>query len=40
MASSRNIELDFKAAGGTPVRFAAAPDAHETLTRFLHARGY
>jgi hypothetical protein len=40
MASSRNIQLDFKAAGGTPVRFAAAPDAHETLTRFLHARGY
>jgi hypothetical protein len=40
MASSRNIQLDFKAAGGTPVRFAAAPGAHETLTRFLHARGY
>ena len=40
MASSRSIQLDFKAAGGTPVRFAAAPDAHETLTRFLHARGY
>jgi hypothetical protein len=39
MASSRNIELVIKA-GGTPVRFAAAPDAHETLTRFLHARGY
>ncbi len=39
MASSRDIELVFKAAG-TPVRFAAAPDAHETLTRFLHARGY
>jgi hypothetical protein len=40
MAASRDIELDFKAAGGTPVRFAAAPDASETLTRFLHARGY
>jgi hypothetical protein len=40
MAASRNIELVFKAAGGTPVRFAAAPDASETLTRFLHARGY
>ena len=39
MASSGNIELVFKA-GGTPVRFAAAPDAHETLMRFLHARGY
>jgi hypothetical protein len=39
MASSRNIELVFKAAG-TPVRFAAAPDASEALTRFLHARGY
>jgi len=39
MASSRDIELVFKSAG-TPVRFAAAPDAHETLTRFLHARGY
>jgi hypothetical protein len=40
MASSRNIVLDFKAVGGTPVRFAAAPDAGEALTRFLHARGY
>jgi hypothetical protein len=39
MASSRDIELVFKA-GGTPVRFAAAPDASEALTRFLHARGY
>jgi hypothetical protein len=39
MASSRNIELAFKAAG-TRVRFAAAPDARETLTRYLHARGY
>jgi hypothetical protein len=39
MASSRDIELVFKAAG-TPVRFAAAPDAAEALTRFLHARGY
>jgi hypothetical protein len=40
MAASHDIELIFKAAGGTPVRFAAAPDAHETLERFLHARGY
>jgi hypothetical protein len=39
MAASRNIELVFKAAG-TAVHFAAAPDAHETLVRFLHARGY
>jgi hypothetical protein len=39
LASSRNIQLVFKAAG-TPVRFAAAPDANETLMRFLHARGY
>jgi hypothetical protein len=39
MASSGNIELVFKAAG-TRVRFAAAPDARETLTRYLHARGY
>jgi len=39
MASSSNIELDFKAAG-TRVRFAAAPDARDTLTRYLHARGY
>jgi hypothetical protein len=40
MAASRTIELVFKAAGDTPVRFAAAPDARETLVRFLHARGY
>jgi hypothetical protein len=39
MAASRNIQLVFKA-GGRPVRFAAAPDASETLVRFLHARGY
>ena len=39
MASSHNIQLVFKA-GGSPVRFAAAPDASEALTRFLHARGY
>jgi hypothetical protein len=40
MASSQGIELAFKVAGGTAVRFAAAPDAHETLTRYVHARGY
>jgi hypothetical protein len=39
MAASRNIGLVFKA-GGTPVRFAAAPDAGEALVRFLRARGY
>jgi hypothetical protein len=39
MASSRRIELDIKAAG-TAVRFAAAPDARETLMRYVHARGY
>jgi hypothetical protein len=40
MASSQRIELAFKIAGGTAVRFAAAPDAHETLMRYVHARGY
>jgi hypothetical protein len=39
MASSAKIELEFKAAG-TAVRFAAAPDARETLMRYVHARGY
>ncbi len=39
MGSSRRIELDFKAAG-TDVRFTAAPDARETLMRYVHARGY
>jgi len=39
MGSSRRIELEFKA-GGTAVRFAAAPDARETLMRYVHARGY
>jgi hypothetical protein len=40
MASSRKIELAFKETGGTAVRFAAAPDARETLMRYVHARGY
>lgn len=40
MASSQRIELAFKVSGGTAVRFAAAPDAHETLMRYVHARGY
>lgn len=40
MASSHRIELDFKAAGGTAVRFAAAPDARDTLMRYVQARGY
>jgi hypothetical protein len=39
MASSGRIGLDFKAAG-TDVHFAAAPDARETLMRYVHARGY
>jgi hypothetical protein len=39
MGSSRRIELEFKA-GGTAVRFAAAPDARDTLMRYVHARGY
>jgi hypothetical protein len=39
MGSSRRIDLYFKAAG-TAVRFAAAPDARETLMRYVHARGY
>jgi hypothetical protein len=40
MASSAKIELDFKAGGDLPVRFTAERDARETLTRYLHARGY
>jgi hypothetical protein len=40
MAASQRLELYVKAVGGTPVRFAAAPDAHEALLRYLHARGY
>jgi len=39
MAASRKIELGFKAAGND-VRFDAAPDARETLMRYVHARGY
>jgi hypothetical protein len=39
MAASGHIELDFKAQGSL-VRFSAAPDARETLTRYVHARGY
>lgn len=40
MASSQKIELDFKAAGETAVRFTASGDARETLVRYLHSRGY
>ena len=40
MAASGRIELEVKAVGGAMVHFAAAPDARETLTRYLHARGY
>jgi len=39
MASSGTIELDVKA-GGESVRFTADSDARETLSRYLHARGY
>jgi len=39
MAASGSIGLDVKA-GGSVVHFSAAPDAHETLLRYLHARGY
>jgi hypothetical protein len=39
MAASGHIELDFKAEGSL-VRFAAAPDARETLARYVQARGY
>jgi hypothetical protein len=39
MASSARIELDFKAAGAD-VRFEAAPDAREALTRYVQARQY
>jgi hypothetical protein len=39
MASSGTIALDVKA-GSESVRFTADGDARETLTRYLHARGY
>lgn len=39
MAASAKIGLNVKA-GDSVVHFAAGPDAHETLARFLHARGY
>lgn len=40
MAASQRIELDFKAASDTPIRFTAGRDAHDSLVRYLHARGY
>ncbi len=40
MASSRIIELDFKADAVPAVRFAAGRGARETLIRYLRARGY
>jgi hypothetical protein len=40
MASSQKIELTFQAGRDSAVRFAADRDAHETLMRYLHARGY
>jgi hypothetical protein len=39
MAASGHIELDFMAQGSL-VRFSAAPDARETLARYVKARGY
>jgi hypothetical protein len=39
MAASGKIGLDVKA-GDSVVHFTAGSDAHETLTRYLHARGY
>jgi hypothetical protein len=39
MAASGKIGLDVKA-GESVVHFSAGPDAHETLIRYLHARGY
>ena len=39
MAASGSIGLDVKA-GDSVVHFTAAPDAHETILRYLHARGY
>lgn len=39
MAASGKIGLDVEASDSV-VRFAAGPDAHEALARFLHARGY
>jgi hypothetical protein len=39
MAASGKIGLDVKA-GDSVVHFAAGSDAHVTLTRYLHARGY
>jgi hypothetical protein len=39
MAASGKIGLDVKA-GGTVVHFSAEPGAHDTLGRYLHARGY
>jgi hypothetical protein len=39
MAASASIGLEVKA-GDSVVHFTAAPDAHETLLRYLHARGY
>ena len=39
MAASGKIGLDVKA-GDSVAHFAAGPEAHETLARFLHARGY
>jgi hypothetical protein len=39
MAASRALELEVRAATGS-VHFAADAEAHDSLTRYLHARGY
>jgi hypothetical protein len=40
MASSQNIELDFRTPTDASVHFIADRDARETLARYLHSRGY
>jgi hypothetical protein len=40
MAASPRIGLDVETVTHTVVHFAAAPDAPQMLTRYLHARGY
>ena len=40
MAASSKIALDVKTVNDAVVHFTAAPDAHDSLTKYLHARGY
>ncbi|HLW25041.1 MAG TPA: hypothetical protein VKT22_11845 [Steroidobacteraceae bacterium] len=40
MAASQSIELDVKAEGGAPVRFAASPAARQALAGYVAAQGY